>query len=69
MSSNKTALGHKPNIVVVLMDNLGWGELGVYGGASYAAHRRLGWISWLAKDFAPSISTSRRSAHQAVQPC
>ena len=22
----------KPNIVVVLMDNLGWGEPGVYGG-------------------------------------
>lgn len=22
----------KPNIIVVLMDNLGWGELGVYGG-------------------------------------
>ena len=24
--------GKKPNIVVVLMDNLGWGEPGVYGG-------------------------------------
>ena len=23
----------KPNIVLVLMDNLGWGEPGVYGGA------------------------------------
>jgi len=23
----------KPNIVVMLMDNLGYGELGVYGGA------------------------------------
>src|SRR3982751_6898095 len=22
----------KPNVVLVLMDNLGWGELGVYGG-------------------------------------
>ena len=22
----------KPNIVLVLMDNFGWGELGVYGG-------------------------------------
>src|SRR5271166_4283468 len=24
--------GRKPNIVLVLMDNLGWGEPGVYGG-------------------------------------
>jgi arylsulfatase len=24
--------GAKPNIVLILMDNLGWGELGVYGG-------------------------------------
>ena len=23
---------HKPNIVLVLMDNFGWGEVGVYGG-------------------------------------
>jgi arylsulfatase len=24
----------KPNIVIVLMDNFGWGELGVYGGGT-----------------------------------
>ena len=29
MNSEESA---KPNIVLVLMDNLGWGELGVYGG-------------------------------------
>jgi len=22
----------KPNVVIMLVDNLGWGELGVYGG-------------------------------------
>ncbi len=22
----------KPNVVVMMVDNLGWGELGVYGG-------------------------------------
>ena len=26
----------KPNIVLVLMDNLGWGEPGVYGGGVWA---------------------------------
>jgi len=25
---------HKPNIVLVLMDNFGYGELGVYGGGA-----------------------------------
>lgn len=30
--SSSTAQEAKPNIVLVLMDNVGWGELGVYGG-------------------------------------
>jgi arylsulfatase A-like enzyme len=25
---------HKPNIVLILADNLGWGELGCYGGGA-----------------------------------
>jgi hypothetical protein len=29
----------KPNILFMLVDNLGYGELGVYGGARRAAHR------------------------------
>lgn len=56
----------KPNIVLVLMDNLGWGELGVYGGAFFAAPRLLGWINWPAKDSGASTLTSRRSVRQAV---
>ena len=27
-----TTAGNKPNIVLMVMDNLGWGEIGVYGG-------------------------------------
>jgi arylsulfatase len=30
--SSKPAAGSKPNIVFILMDNLGYGEPGVYGG-------------------------------------
>jgi arylsulfatase A-like enzyme len=30
--TRSVAAGKKPNIVLVLMDNLGWGEPGVYGG-------------------------------------
>ena len=26
------AAGNRPNIVLMVMDNLGWGEIGVYGG-------------------------------------
>jgi len=33
-SAATTAAGYagKPNVVVMMVDNLGWGELGVYGG-------------------------------------
>ena len=32
LAALKTRFGHAPNIVVVLMDDVGWGDLGVYGG-------------------------------------
>jgi Sulfatase len=57
----------KPNIVLVLMDNLGWGEPGVYGGGILrgAATPR---IDRLAAEGMPcSTSTSRRNAPQAVR--
>ncbi len=57
-----------PNIVLVLMDNLGWGELGVYGGGILrgAPTPRLDRLA--AEGSARSISTSRRSAHPAARP-
>ena len=33
-SSGNAYAQQKPNIVLVLMDNLGWGEPGAYGGGS-----------------------------------
>ena len=30
----------KPNVVFILADNVGYGDLGPYGGANCAAHRR-----------------------------
>jgi hypothetical protein len=40
----QTLSTQKPNIVLMLMDNLGYGELGVYGGGilrgAHTAHRR-----------------------------
>ena len=60
--------GAKPNIVLVLMDNLGWGELGVYGGGILrgAPTPRLDRLA--PKDSARSISTSRPNAHPAARP-
>ena len=30
--SNSVVAQERPNVVVMVMDNLGWGEIGVYGG-------------------------------------
>ncbi len=32
LASVSFAQGKKPNVVFMMVDNLGWGEIGVYGG-------------------------------------
>ncbi len=32
----------KPNVVLMVIDNLGWGEIGTYGGGSFAVRRHQG---------------------------
>ena len=57
------AAEEKPNIVFMLMDNLGYGELGVYGGeASFAVRPRRVSTSSQAKACGCSTSMSRLSA-------
>jgi hypothetical protein len=57
----------KPNIVLVLMDNLGWGEPGAFtGAASSAAHRLRESTSLRQKGCACSTTTSRRNALRAA---
>ena len=34
--SNLSYAGDRPNIVLVFMDNFGWGEVGAYGGGIWA---------------------------------
>ena len=34
MSDSKPAGARRPNVVLILADNLGWGELGCYGGGA-----------------------------------
>jgi hypothetical protein len=61
------AADKKPNIVFMLVDNLGYGELGVYGGVFCAVRRRRALTSLPAKACACSISTSRLSARPPVR--
>ena len=35
----------KPNVVVMMVDNLGWGELGCYGGGELRGRQLLAWTS------------------------
>jgi len=50
--SSAASAQDKPNIVLVFMDNFGWGEPGFNGGVavSSAVRRRLGSTRWLRKD-------------------
>ena len=32
VTSSQVVAAEKPNIVLVFMDNFGWGEIGAYGG-------------------------------------
>ncbi len=41
MAVAATGSEDKPNIVLVVMDNFGYGEIGVYGGGVCAGHQRL----------------------------
>ena len=53
----------KPNIVFMLTDNLGYGELGVYGGGILRGAPTPSIDALAAKACACSTSTSRRNAH------
>ncbi len=52
----------KPNIVLVFMDNFGWGEPGFNGGGLFAERQHLASIPWLPKVYASPTSMSNPSA-------
>ena len=62
-ASQPPAEGKKPNIVFILMDNLGYGEVGCYGGGILRAS-----ISSRLKARDCSTSTSKRNALRAAPP-
>ncbi len=45
------AEGSKPNIVLVFMDNFGWGEPGFNGAASFEGRRRRDSMPWRTRAF------------------
>ena len=58
----------KPNIVYMLADNLGYGELGVYGGGISVVPPRRASTRSPAKACACSTSTSKRNARPPGLP-
>ncbi len=64
----------KPNVVVMMVDNLGWGELGVYGGGELrgAATPRLDTLAsqgLMLQNFnVEPQCTPTRSAFMTVRP-
>src|SRR5262249_17642972 len=57
----------KPNIVFILMDNLGYGEPGVYGGGILRGRRPPASTGSPPRARGSSTSTSRRSAPRAAR--
>jgi hypothetical protein len=55
--------GKKPNIIYILADDIGFGELGWQGGASIEAPRRLRWTRWPTRVCASFGLTPSRPAH------
>ncbi len=57
---------NKPNVVIMMVDNLGWGEIGVYGGGELrgAATPRL---DKLASEGGWKTSTLNLSAHRLAR--
>ena len=60
-------LPNKPNIVVMLMDNLGYGELGVYGGGILRGAPTPIIDNLASQGCASSISTSKRNVRRRAQ--
>ena len=58
----------KPNILFVLMDNLGYGEPGVYGGGILRGAPPPASTSLRPKGRGSPTSTSRPSARRAARP-
>jgi hypothetical protein len=60
IASEQATPASRPNIVLMFPDNLGWGEVNVYGGD--AERSRRGWIAWPPKDSGSTTSTSSSPA-------
>jgi hypothetical protein len=59
----------KPNVVFVLADNVGYGDLGHTAAVSCGALRRRVWTSWLTKECVSRSSWSSRPAPHRERRC
>jgi hypothetical protein len=55
----------RPNVMVILNDDMGYSDIGCYGGE---VHTPI-WIGWRPAGFASSSFTTREGAHLPVHHC
>lgn len=68
-SAEAQTVAQKPNIILLVSDDTGWGDLGVYGGGKDEVLPPRIWTVWHAKGFSSGTFTVNQAVLPGAQRC